>query len=326
MSSIGYSLAVDQSGYNKESLTEIYQHSLVSNNSILYLYGGEDSNGYWTNRLCVMNVAGFAIKGKAKAKYLEWEKPKYNSFPPKKDGHVVCFNSTQKKMFIFGGSDNQHISGQNNAVYSVSFDNFNWKIEMKHEETSARPIGRSNSAFTQVKNSLFLYGGKVSDFNANLDFPVTNQVLDDFWMLDTDSVSWKKLSNKLAAGKNLPKLFGASLCATANGEHLFLYGGSIGREYSPELYKYSIKSDSWECVTSKTKGDGPKIGRERHACVLLTKTNEMIMIIWQALQVLVQRQPPPLLLQLSNNLKCQRNQLPVLLLQHLKRLRSQSQL
>ncbi|KAG2387791.1 hypothetical protein C9374_001385 [Naegleria lovaniensis] len=270
------------------SSLQVYQHTSIASSSLIYNYGGEDSNGFWTNRLSVLNLATVtgtsAIKKQysAKLKSLEWEKPKYNSFPPKKDGHVMMLSSgTPKKIFLFGGNDNQNISGNNNALYSIDLENLTWKIEMKHQqEENSRPLGRSHSAFTQIKNCLYMFGGKITALQSSNSTDSTQTVsvktLDDFWVFNCENLTWKKLSNKLSNSSTLPKLTGATLCASSKGTDLFLYGGACGKEYSNELYKYSVKNDSWECITSKMKGDIPKFGRERHACCLISKSNEML--------------------------------------------------
>ena len=273
-------LPVDQVGSSKENLLEIYQHTSVVSSlggSLVYNYGGEDSNGYWTNRMTVLNVAVSGKKIGSKLKSLEWEKPKFTSFPPKKDSHVVLLSESgkQKKLYIFGGNDNQNYSVTNNAMYSLDLESLTWKIEMKHEESPLRPTGRLLPAFTQIKNNLYMYGGKISSLViGKSETSISSSTVDDFWMFSADTCSWKRLSTKVGT-QQLPKLSGASLCASAKGDSLFLYGGANGREYSNELYKYSVKNDTWECVT-KTKGDTPKVGRERHSCCLLPKTNEML--------------------------------------------------
>ncbi|KAF0981396.1 hypothetical protein FDP41_012204 [Naegleria fowleri] len=290
MSSISaqaFLVPIESSNSNTTSSLQVYQHTSIASSTLIYNYGGEDSNGFWTNRLSVLNLAaGSGFKKQTKLKSLEWEKPKYNSFPPKKDGHVMMLTcgsagNAQKKIFLFGGNDNQNISGNNNALYSIDLENLTWKIEMKHQDDHSRPFGRSHSAFTQIKNYLYMFGGKItslqSSSNGSDPTSVSVKTLDDFWMFNCENLTWKKLSNKLlSTNESLPKLTGATLCASSKGTDLFLYGGVCDKEYSNELYKYSVKNDSWECITSKMKGDIPQFGRERHACCLLSKSNEML--------------------------------------------------
>ena len=270
-----------------ESITSLYQlcaitESRSKNGSLIYLYGGEDSDGFWTNNLIVINVAcpsnkKFITRGKV----LSWIKPKYSSFPPKKDGHAMalCTSNQNKKLVMFAGSDNQHVSGQNNALYSVDLSSLQWKVDLSHEQSSTRPTGRTQSGFTQVDNNLFIFGGKVTGVvvgkSDSGDDIIGNKILDDFWVFNSEEGSWKKLSNKLADNTILPELCGCSLCPSNKGDVIYLYGGYTGKDYSNELYRYNIKNNVWEILTSKTKGVGPQHGRERHSSILIPQKNEM---------------------------------------------------
>ncbi|KAL9644370.1 hypothetical protein ABK040_005828 [Willaertia magna] len=252
--------AVDNSSNNL--LVELYQHSTINHpnvNNLILLYGGENNLGYWTNQFLIINVN--------QVKSIEWDKPLYTSFPPKKDGHVICYFNN--KIYVFFGSDNQELSGNNNAIYSLQLDNLQWKVELKSSnDVNNIPKGRTQFAKYQLNNSLYVFGGKKSALHE------TSMILNDFWCFDFENMKWIKKSN-LINNKELPNLSGCSLIPSKNGKYLFLYGGFDGNNYSNDLYRYSIENNSWEHLTNQLKGDIPEGGRERHCSILLPNTNEM---------------------------------------------------
>lgn len=118
---------------------------------------------------------------------------------------------------------------------------------------SVLPPARWAHSAVAVRSCLFVYGG------------IGQSVLDDLWVLDSRTLSWRLLPTTFASQKDRPsKLFGHSAAAAMN--KLWIFGGQQGRKFSRELYSLDLSSSCWKFHPSST----PPKARAGHRMVAVS--------------------------------------------------------
>ena len=214
----------------------------------VYVFGGENDAGFWTNTLHAFNAASNNWKS------VSWNRPKCFEFPPKLDGHsMIGFG---RNLVLFGGNDNQLVNGGNNTVYCINVDSFKWSILSDHGASENTPPGRKNHAATLVGSEMFVYGGQSNEMNSETTFS-------DVHSFNLETNSWSKVATK---GETIPALSGHSMVFHPATNSLIVFGGRIGQDYSPNVWVFNLEKK--ELSKIETSGDIPK-AREKHSATLV---------------------------------------------------------
>jgi len=149
------------------------------------------------------------------------------------------------RIFVFGGFDG---FGTNFDLSVYNPATFTWKNIKKTEQNGTFPPSRTNHAAAAVGNKMYLFGGN------NNNEAGAYQVLDDFYCLDTDTLTWSK-----------PETTGDIPCArsghcmTAIGKKLYMFGGGVWNETSGwvekfnDVYVFDAENNVW--TKPATSGD-----------------------------------------------------------------------
>lgn len=129
------------------------------------------------------------------------------------------------RMFVFGGFD-----GFGTNFNLAIFDPYarTWSNIPQSNVKGEIPVSRTNHAAASVGSKMYIFGG-----NNNNEHGVY-QVLDDLYMLDTETLTWSR-----------PKTTGDRPCArsghtlTTIGKKLFLFGGGVWNEDHGWVHKFN---------------------------------------------------------------------------------------
>jgi N-acetylneuraminic acid mutarotase len=137
--------------------------------------------------------------------------------------HTACLIGS--KIYIFGGFD-----GQGTNFDLSTFDPYSrtWTNISKLTQKGDPPPSRTNHAAAAIGKNMYIFGGNNNNEEGKY------QVLDDFNMLDTHTMTWCRL-----------KTTGSAPCArsghtlTAIGKKLYLFGGGVWNERDGWVQKFN---------------------------------------------------------------------------------------
>jgi len=137
--------------------------------------------------------------------------------------HTACLVGS--RVYIFGGFD-----GHGTNFDLASFDPYTctWTNIAKSAQKGTPPPSRTNHAAAAVGKNMYIFGGN------NNNEAGQYQVLKDFCMLDTRTMTW-----------STPQTTGTAPCArsghtlTAIGKKLYLFGGGVWNERDGWVHKFN---------------------------------------------------------------------------------------
>jgi len=137
--------------------------------------------------------------------------------------HVSCLIGT--RIFVFGGFDG---FGTNFELSIFDPSSRTWTNVPTTQLKGSIPPSRTNAAAASVGNKMYLFGGNNNDESGMY------QVLDDFNVLDAETMTWSKPPT---TGCKPTARSGHTL--TAIGKKLYLFGGGVWNERDGWVHKYN---------------------------------------------------------------------------------------
>lgn len=146
--------------------------------------------------------------------------------PPAFSRHSACL--IKGRIFIFGGFDgfatNFELSVFNPAT-------FTWTNVDRSQIRGELPPSRTNHSSAAVGNKMYIFGGN------NNNQAGQYQVLEDFYSLDTDTLTWRNLTHSTRTASYPPARSGHIL--TSIDKKLYLFGGGVWNETDGWVHKYT---------------------------------------------------------------------------------------
>jgi Rab9 effector protein with kelch motifs len=131
------------------------------------------------------------------------------------------------RVFIFGGFDG---FGTNFELSIFNPVTYTWTNVLRSQVRGDAPPSRTNHAAAAVGNKMYMFGG--NNNNAAGQY----QVLDDFYCLDTDTLTWTNLTTAVG-GTRPTQRSGHTL--TTIGTKMYLFGGGVWNEANGWVHKYN---------------------------------------------------------------------------------------
>jgi len=159
--------------------------------------------------------------------------------PPNFSRHVAVL--VKGRIFVFGGFDG---FGTNFELAIFNPATFAWTNVDRSQVRGELPPPRTNHSAAAVDNMLYLFGG-----NNNNSATGQYQVLDDFYSLDTDSLTWTNLSQSTRNSFYPHARSGHALSSINN--KIFLFGGGVWNETqgwvqkSTDIHIFDPSTQSW---------------------------------------------------------------------------------
>ncbi|ORZ00677.1 hypothetical protein BCR43DRAFT_521667 [Syncephalastrum racemosum] len=174
------------------------QHSMVANDGIVYVWGGQRAGRYLSDL--------FALNTNTLSSNPQWEfiSP-HSEGPAARAGHVSVIYDN--KMFIFGGTDGDHLY---NDIWAFDLAARIW---IQVPAVGYIPVPRTNSSAALVDGVMYIFGGRGPD----------GQDLGDLCAFRIRSQRWYMFQNM---GPTPSARFGLSV--TAVKEKMFVVGGEAG--------------------------------------------------------------------------------------------------
>jgi len=148
------------------------------------------------------------------------------------------------RIFIFGGFDG-FATNFELAVFNPA--TFTWTNVDRSQVRGELPPSRTNHSATAVGNKMYIFGGN------NTNQAGRYQVLDDFYCLDTDTLTWTNLSQSTRTDSYPASRSGHTL--TAIDKKVYLFGGGVWNETDGWVQKYTdthvfnTETQSWSKPT-----------------------------------------------------------------------------
>jgi len=217
-------------------------HSCVYYRDCLYVFGGKQSEGPKdSGHSCYLSdLLEYDLNRKT------WKKVSCNIKLQPRGAHSCSLIESQKKMYIFGGltsgpsassSSSRSSSGSNidlkylNIMHVFDFEKREWsQVKCKGEIPPAR-AGHSSCV---VKEFIYIFGGRKG-----------SNILQDFYVLDTKKMVWKKIYQKNPPATRA----GHSMCYYPEGGVIILWGGGDWSHYFDEVLTFDVskpKSGEWK--------------------------------------------------------------------------------
>ncbi|KAG2370777.1 hypothetical protein C9374_014235 [Naegleria lovaniensis] len=236
---------------------EYFLMSLIQDEELAYMYGGENNNGLLSN---VFHVLDPHLQ---QFKQVSWKTlPRMHDLPPKVEGHSLSLIKVgdKKELFLFGGLDNMRTNGYGNTLYALDVNDMKWEIVQASNIHEIR--GRRQHAAASVGSKIYIFGGEMMTDNND------TKLLDDLIVFDRESCTWNVVELDFQES-NLkpPPLRGHTMVFDGNS-NLYVFGGKTeGSLYSGQLWQFNVDKRQWGLIKPNDEGIKPK-GREMHSAVL----------------------------------------------------------
>lgn len=216
----------------------IKNHSSCQMGTTMIIYGGEDAKGAIQSKLFTLNLPDlrwkeivYSIKNAPGARSHASLTPVFENGanPGSRNSLINKLSSKNSGFYLFGGID--HEKNLCNKVYVLSIRNqeFVWSLA---NTTGNKPCPRYSHSATSIGFGLFVFGGRNDK---------TSVSLNDFYMLNTNTLRWEEYSIK----HNLPPGRYNSCLSPISPSCLLLLGGLT--------YKTLLSSDIFTLELSKSE-------------------------------------------------------------------------
>jgi len=200
-----------------------FDHSMITawNEGKIYLFGGRNGKEFF-NDLWVLDL-----------KKREWRQMDSPSAPPARSGHSLLYDSSQKRLILFGGFSHNKF-GESNYYRDMWI--FSEDTGWSREFFSKGPSRRAWHATTLMGDTMLIFGGFAGS---------PNYFLNDIWSLDLKSLTFERI-----ATDGGPKMHGhpALLAFEKDGELVVL--GRDGTEKPTEVKRWTlqVETDKWNIL------------------------------------------------------------------------------
>jgi N-acetylneuraminic acid mutarotase len=187
--------------------------------------------------------------------YQNWAKIETSPAPNARGRHMMAFDHSRKKVYLFGGRFRPETSAGDYQLFNDlwSFD-VNLDTWTQLYPTGAAPSARANSSmiYDDIKDRLILFGGSTSANGLNF-FPQN-----DTYTLDLDTLVWTKVAESTAPPA---RLFHTLVMDQAHNSVLLYGGGDENAFFGPfynDLWALNLETLQWQLIWQKSGfGDGP---------------------------------------------------------------------
>jgi len=197
------------------ALTKRFKHSATSFGKYVIFIGGQETDTKRFNEVVYFDTES----GTFTRPTLKGDQP------PNFSRHSAAL--VNGRIFIFGGFDG---FGTNFELAIFNPVTYTWTNVSRAQVRGDAPPSRTNHAAAAVGNKMYIFGGNNNDANGRY------QVLDDFYSLDTDTLTWTNLTTAVG-GERPTQRSGHTL--TSIGNKLYLFGGGVWNETNGWVHKYN---------------------------------------------------------------------------------------
>ena len=175
----------------------------------------------------------------------------FSKHPAPRSGHRCC--ATLDRLFVYGGYDRDNNDTVYSEILSFSLISRQWS-ELSYSRNAR--LKSASSSMVLYDDNLLIFGGS--------GFPFGEFNSDDLSLFSLRTGRWCKLRND-RGNPPMPK-YGQSMAINPHSSEpkLYIFSGTIGREFVDELHYYDIKSETWHDIW---KEDAPQ-ARYRHEVVV----------------------------------------------------------
>ncbi|XP_036401536.1 host cell factor 2 [Megalops cyprinoides] len=216
-----------------EAPEEVEEHTMVTYQGLLYVFGGMIDSGYSGRKTPLW------LYDTDKERWLNWEGRNINSqstAPVNRKGHsAVVF---EPAMYIYGGYID--MKGSSQEFWRFDFDTRAWSM-LAPVQGEASPGPRHGHSAMTYQDCMYLFGGLMGLREQS-----------DFWRWSFSSCSWSSI--KSLSGPS--KLVGHS--AVGYRDNMLVFGGG-GTQSSPRnsLWRFSFAAQGWERLATLTGNSPP---------------------------------------------------------------------
>ena len=112
-----------------------------------------------------------------------------------------------------------------------------------------------------------------------IDEIATSGLFSEYLLSHQLRAMWKRLPGTDAAGRTPPARGGHAMCIDPENEVIYLFGGWTGEKSLDDFWAYSIREDSWRCLSQSTAQDQNAPGpRSCHKMVFDTKSGSIYIL------------------------------------------------
>ncbi len=232
-----------------------YSHTMSAMGSMLILFGGFSSDGYWLNDVFVLDTAfkqpfipaapSFGQREQSvqeQQALLTWWEPAIAGTPPSpRAAHSATVIG--RCIFFFGGNDGSRLFDD---LHVLDLDTMVWS---QPKTLGTPPPARAGHTAVQCGPNLAVFGGQGLVF------------YNDFYLLHLPTLTW---SQPAIAGTAPTPRAGAT-CNSVGGEHqrLLFFGGSFGTKVMNDIHLLDLESHTWSRPSDSGILPIPRAG---HAC------------------------------------------------------------
>lgn len=174
--------------------------------------------------------------------------------PVSRTNHAAA--SVGKKMFIFGGNNNNE-AGQYQVLDDLSMLDTETMTWSKPKTTGDIPTARSGHTLTAIGKKIYLFGGGVWNESAGWV-----SKFNDLYVLDTDTMNWTK---PVCTGTVESSTFPISFSV---GRYLFIFGGGSKPNHCVTNDLYILDTASYHWTSPSCEANRPQPRDMGTACVV----------------------------------------------------------
>ena len=171
--------------------------------------------------------------------------------PAPRSGHRSC--ATASHVLVYGGYDKENDDKVYNEILSFNTISREW-TELPHSRDVR--FESTSSSMVLYENNLIIFGGS--------GFPFGHVNTDDLSIFSLGTGRWHKLRNN--QGDPPLAKYGQSMVLSPHSDKpkLYVFSGTIGREFLDEMHYYDLESNTWHDILGS---DAPE-ARYRHEVVV----------------------------------------------------------
>ena len=211
---------------------ERIDHSAIydSKNNRMIIFGGKGNDGNYRNDIYSLDLTQTTPS---------WAQLNpTGTTPPARGKHTAIYDPVHQKMLIFGGTSS--LNPVNNDLYSLDLATLVWS---KLSPSGTGPSERTGHTAvydpnTGTAGAMIVFGGTN---------PLTDQYLNDTYILDLSQISWEKVQ----PGLNVPSgRTGHSAVYDTDNNRMIIFGGYNGSANLNNCYIFNV-IDLWPPASAK---------------------------------------------------------------------------
>ena len=173
--------------------------------------------------------------------------------PPARGRHRMVFDSSRKRMYMFGGRYREQPNSGNytlfNELWAFDVNTDTW-AEIPTEGRGPSPRSNTAMVYDYLNDQVVLYGGNTS--NNGLQFAP----MADTYILDLETMTWRQVAGDAPPRRLFHRM-------VMDGEHgkVVLYGGghegAFTGDFYPNVWAFDLETETWEEVWTPERSRGP---------------------------------------------------------------------